>query len=402
MTLFRSILLELLLITALFEQTFLAPDSTILFAIAAVLFAAMAIVVTGLLRAPLLEPATGFFPVSVSALIAFHFADALSLHQHYALRGEQFNLLGYNELMGALVLCSLIWHSLSCKQLPFAERLIQAGSASAGLIFIVYCLLSADLRPQFSSVHIVKAEEIPTGLFLAGTYLLVLARFALGRGAIAKPVLIIDRVLLASAAVFVAWLMWMSVYRITQTEIAGESINLRHNQKLIVYLLTAEDPIFFKHFGVDASRIKAAVKEFYEYGEYRRGGSTISMQLSKILWLDFGKSIFRKFDQIVTALVLEGFYSKRRILQAYLGSAAFAPDVTGIEQAARRYYGVDWGDLDENQALSLVLTIFDPGKFNPALISVDRDVRIRAGTIRGRSHIFEKALRAQLESALDN
>lgn len=150
------------------------------------------------------------------------------------------------------------------------------------------------------------------------------------------------------------------------------------------YLLSAEDPIFFQHRGVDYSRMSAAVREAVGKGVLGRGGSTISMQLAKLCVTGAEMSVSRKMVQIVAAVLLELTTQKAQILRAYLETIPMGAGIKGLSQASEAYFVRPPGALSDAQSLQLVQTIYDPEGYNPALVQ-NKVIRQRAAAIRGRA-----------------
>jgi len=115
-------------------------------------------------------------------------------------------------------------------------------------------------------------------------------------------------------------------------------------------VVAAEDAAFTQHDGVDWRAVESAIKDNLNRGKVARGGSTISMQLTKNLYLSASKSFFRKGAELVLTGIMELTLEKRRILEIYLNVAEWGVGVFGIEAAARHYFGVSAADLSESQA----------------------------------------------------
>lgn len=164
------------------------------------------------------------------------------------------------------------------------------------------------------------------------------------------------------------------------------------SDRFVLYLLTAEDPIFYFHGGVDYFRLNDAIRQYVDGPAGGRGGSTISMQLVKVLRGEHDRTLSRKYSQIVSAFLLELAWGKKEILDSYLSVIPFAPGVIGIEAAAQKFFSTTPARLNDEQALTLVLSIFDPGYFNPGLSEMPPDIRRRAIIIRSRAQRFESKL----------
>jgi hypothetical protein len=152
---------------------------------------------------------------------------------------------------------------------------------------------------------------------------------------------------------------------------------------LIVDLLSAEDPLFFQHSGVDFHRIRQAIKETLTTEQFGRGGSTIPMQLAKVCYLSQEKTLFRKASQIVLGAVLEHRNSKAELLYRYLENVPFAPAVVGLQAASEHFYGVTPAQLNREQEITLVKTIFNPAEFGPNTQGDPQASRLRSAVIRG-------------------
>ncbi|WP_416760774.1 transglycosylase domain-containing protein [Roseateles sp. So40a] len=117
------------------------------------------------------------------------------------------------------------------------------------------------------------------------------------------------------------------------------------------------------------------------------GGSTISQQLAKNLFLNSERSLVRKGQEFVLTLMLEAMLSKRRILEIYLNNVEWGEGVFGAQAAARHYYGVDASRLGANQAARLAVMLPAPKRFEKRPGSPY--VSGRAGTIEARMGAVE-------------
>jgi monofunctional biosynthetic peptidoglycan transglycosylase len=144
-------------------------------------------------------------------------------------------------------------------------------------------------------------------------------------------------------------------------------------------VVAAEDQKFLAHSGFD---IEAIRKVWKRNGRSRqlRGGSTISQQVAKNLWLWPGRSWFRKGLEAWFTLWVELLWPKERILEVYLNVAQFGPNVFGAEAAARRYFGKPAASLNEPEAALLAAVLPNPRVFrvgNPSRYTVRRQAWIR-------------------------
>ena len=125
-------------------------------------------------------------------------------------------------------------------------------------------------------------------------------------------------------------------------------------------VLISEDASFFTHTGVDVKELQEALKKDWETGSFARGGSTITMQLAKNLYLNPSKNPFRKTKEIIIAWQLEQVLSKRRIFEIYLNIVEWGPNVYGAEAAARHYFAKPSVNLDILEAATLAAMLPSP------------------------------------------
>ena len=125
-------------------------------------------------------------------------------------------------------------------------------------------------------------------------------------------------------------------------------------------VLISEDAAFFSHTGVDVKELQEALKKDWETGRFTRGGSTITMQLAKNLYLNPSKNPLRKAKEIVIAWQLEHALSKTRIFEIYLNVVEWGPNVYGAEGAARHYFAKPAANLDIGEAATLAALLPSP------------------------------------------
>jgi penicillin-binding protein 1A len=145
---------------------------------------------------------------------------------------------------------------------------------------------------------------------------------------------------------------------------------------LINMLLAVEDQQFWEHWGINVVRIaKAAFVDLVE-GRIAQGASTITQQLSRMLFLDREKTFARKIKEALTAIKLERTYSKEEILQMYLNQYYFGRGAHGIAAAARAYFDKRVDELSINDCALLVALLKGPSRFK-VFDSTDLAIRIR-------------------------
>jgi monofunctional biosynthetic peptidoglycan transglycosylase len=125
-------------------------------------------------------------------------------------------------------------------------------------------------------------------------------------------------------------------------------------------LIAAEDARFVDHEGFDWDGIQVALDKNWKRGKTVAGGSTISQQLAKNLFLSPTKSYIRKGEEALITIMLEAVLDKERILELYLNVIEWGSGVFGAEAAAQRYYGVHASALGEEQAAKLAAMAPNP------------------------------------------
>ncbi|HUP49676.1 MAG TPA: monofunctional biosynthetic peptidoglycan transglycosylase [Thermoanaerobaculia bacterium] len=130
-------------------------------------------------------------------------------------------------------------------------------------------------------------------------------------------------------------------------------------------VLVAEDTQFYEHEGVDVEAMRKALKRDWERRKITHGGSTITQQLAKNLYLSPSRNPLRKLREYFIARSLERHLSKKRILEIYLNVVEFGERIYGAEAAARHYFGVPAASLTPSQAALLAGSLPNPRGMNP-------------------------------------
>ncbi|ARO87150.1 monofunctional biosynthetic peptidoglycan transglycosylase [Nitrosospira lacus] len=125
-------------------------------------------------------------------------------------------------------------------------------------------------------------------------------------------------------------------------------------------IIAAEDGKFLEHEGFDFEAIQKAYEKNLKKGRLVAGGSTISQQLAKNLFLSGERTPWRKIQEAVITLMLEKVMSKRRILEIYLNVIEWGNGVFGAEAAIRHYYGVSASSVTAEQAARLAAMVPSP------------------------------------------
>ncbi|MBI1821519.1 MAG: monofunctional biosynthetic peptidoglycan transglycosylase [Nitrospirae bacterium] len=134
---------------------------------------------------------------------------------------------------------------------------------------------------------------------------------------------------------------------------------------LVKAIIIAEDAKFWSHEGFDYEAIQAAIESDLKLKKYKRGGSTITQQLAKNLYLKPEKSLLRKIREAVITWKLERTLSKRRILELYLNVVEWGDGLYGVEAASRYYFAKPASEVTAMEAARLVSVLPNPRKYRP-------------------------------------
>ncbi len=177
---------------------------------------------------------------------------------------------------------------------------------------------------------------------------------------------------------YVGWVIWWKYVdpgttafmrqRLAELRARDPQAELRHQwqdyERISPHLkravIAAEDDKFVDHEGFDWEGMQKALEKKQRRGKVVAGGSTISQQLAKNLFLSAAKTPWRKAQEAAITVWLELFWSKRRILEVYLNSVEWGEGVFGAEAAARRYYNTGAGSLSAEQAARLAVMLPAP------------------------------------------
>jgi penicillin-binding protein 1A len=130
-------------------------------------------------------------------------------------------------------------------------------------------------------------------------------------------------------------------------------------------IVAIEDRRFRSHFGVDPIGLVRALIENFKAGHVVQGGSTLTQQLAKNLFLQPDRTIERKLQEVVLAIWLEARYSKDEILQLYVNRVYFGGGAVGIEKAAQTFFGKSARDVTLSEAAILAAVLKAPTTYNP-------------------------------------
>jgi len=138
------------------------------------------------------------------------------------------------------------------------------------------------------------------------------------------------------------------------------------SQDLKQAVLVAEDDAFWQHEGVDLEQLQESLETDWARGRIVRGGSTITQQLAKNLYLSPSKNPLRKLRELMIARRLEAELKKARILELYLNVIEWGDGIYGVEAAARTYFHLSAAELGPTESALLAAAIINPRLLNPA------------------------------------
>jgi monofunctional biosynthetic peptidoglycan transglycosylase len=162
-------------------------------------------------------------------------------------------------------------------------------------------------------------------------------------------------------------------YREKQWEREGKKKKILHkwvplsriSPYVVKAVIIAEDDKFWRHEGFDYDAIQKALQKDLKKKTFSAGGSTISQQLARNLFLSPEKNIMRKLKEAIITWRLERILPKRRIIELYLNCAEWGDGIFGIEAAANRYFGKSAADLTALEGARLAAILPNPLKFSP-------------------------------------
>ncbi len=197
---------------------------------------------------------------------------------------------------------------------------------------------------------------------------------------------------LAMLVVFVGWLGWLYLYELPSfsqlreykpqlvTRLYardGSTFQEYYLQRRILVpydrippylvdaLLSAEDRSFFSHWGFDLRGFSRALAVNLMAGGIEQGGSTVTQQLARMLFLTRTRTIERKLKEVLTAIKIERAYSKYEILEIYLNQYYFGHGAYGVQAASQVYFGKDAQDIDIHEAAMLTGLLQAPSRLDP-------------------------------------
>lgn len=163
----------------------------------------------------------------------------------------------------------------------------------------------------------------------------------------------------------------LMIIRLAQQHNKSEKLKLRHkwvpldkiNKNLPVAVVASEDQLFMEHHGFDLKQIKNAAIERLE-GVRKRGGSTISQQTAKNVFLWPESSWLRKGFEVYFTVLIEFVWGKRRIMEVYLNSIEMGNGIYGAESVAKNHFNTTAADLTKGQCALIAASLPNPLRFD--------------------------------------
>ena len=154
----------------------------------------------------------------------------------------------------------------------------------------------------------------------------------------------------------------------------GESVKLHHEwisldkmpSSMPVAVMASEDQRFLTHHGFDYKAIEQAAKEHIDGGKRLRGGSTISQQTAKNVFLWQGRSWVRKGLEAYFTFLIEAIWGKQRIMEVYLNSIEMGDGIYGVQAVAEQHFGIDAYNLTRADCALIAATLPNPRRFSSA------------------------------------
>ncbi len=182
----------------------------------------------------------------------------------------------------------------------------------------------------------------------------------------------------------------------------GEALSLENMSPYIPQAVIAiEDRRFYSHFGVDPFGLARAMVTNITTGRMVQGGSTITQQLAKNLFLSPERTLERKVQEVLLAIWLEQKYSKDQILAMYLNRVFFGSNAYGVEAASRRYFNKSARDVNLGEAALLAGLLKAPSRLSPARDPQAAEARAQVvlGTMREEGFINDTEIKTAMSQA---
>lgn len=170
---------------------------------------------------------------------------------------------------------------------------------------------------------------------------------------------------------------------------------------LVKAVVLTEDSTFWQHQGFDLEEIEKSLKKNIETGKYSRGGSTITQQLAKNLFLTKDKTLLRKAKEAIITLRIEKTLKKKEILERYFNVVQFGKGIFGIKKAAKFYFQKNPSDLDVVESAFLTFLLPSPEKYSVSFFKKELTpfARKRLTQIIENLHNYERITDLEYQAA---
>jgi len=275
---------------------------------------------------------------------------------------------------------SLGWSALESRQAAALGRSL--ASPESGLVLPRYLSPFPPPSPRLRLIPSLRLALRRRGLIgIAKSILAWVLALQLCYLAAAGILISIYRFADPPATVLMAYRKWSFGWKIE----APRPVRLPKVPRYIRSMLVAiEDDKFYEHHGIDMEAFTRAREINKRLGKPLYGGSTLTMQVARTLFLVPVKSYLRKYLEVLTAFELEALLSKNRILELYFGYAEWGKGLFGIEAASRRWYGRGINALSIDEAARLIAILSSPVKYGPGTLQRSLILRERYGYLSRR------------------
>lgn len=173
----------------------------------------------------------------------------------------------------------------------------------------------------------------------------------------------------------------------------------KHLKKSVVL---TEDSSFYDHHGFDWGAIEKNAREGWKTGKFRRGGSTITQQLAKNMFLTKDRTFIRKALEAIITYRIENTLSKDEILERYLNVVEFGKDIFGVKAAAKYYFQKSAAELTVVESAFLTLVLPNPVKYSSSFYQKELTpfARKRLNTIVNNMYRYHRISAAEYEQAV--
>jgi monofunctional biosynthetic peptidoglycan transglycosylase len=167
-------------------------------------------------------------------------------------------------------------------------------------------------------------------------------------------------------------------------------------------VLMAEDDAFYRHGGVDWNSLRSALEKDWELKRMAYGGSTITQQVARNLYLSPSKNPLRKIKEMLIAWRLERDLGKRRIFEIYLNIAEWGDGIYGAQAAAWAYFGKPASQLNLEESLAMAVVLPNPRRWSPSRRGpyVERNMERIFRRMKASGYLVPGALPQAIETGL--